>query len=190
MVKKQNRFFVHNVSRWHCSKDGRNSCQKLWKMEKMTSGSIWKRWVRHIHLPKPLLLLQLYPLRHECQMLMSWDLIFTLLTVGFWKLFSGVILQSQFFKLLFQLHPLATTGVVPFAILIVLNVRICRGIRILQGRRNRKDLNLAQIAVTIVSLFVISNVPRIFAGGMEVANTNVIIFCVENKERWVAWQKV
>ena len=62
-----------------------------------------------------------------------------------------------------QFHPFTTTGVAPTAVLIVLNLRICRGIRVLHQRRtkrNRRELNMAYIAIAIVSLFVMSNVPR------------------------------
>ena len=74
------------------------------------------------------------------------------------------------------------------AILIVLNVRICRGIQILHQRRtsrNRKELNMAYIAIVIVSLFVISNMPRILAGAQEVTNTSLIIHCIENKAQYI-----
>ena len=62
-----------------------------------------------------------------------------------------------------QFHPLTTTGLAPMFILIVLNLRICRGIRILHQRRtsrNRKELNMAYVAIVIVSLFVLTNMPR------------------------------
>ena len=62
-----------------------------------------------------------------------------------------------------QFHPFTTTGLAPMAILVVLNIRICRGIRVLHQRRtsrNRRELNMAYIAIVIVSLFVVSNVPR------------------------------
>ncbi|XP_059087359.1 FMRFamide receptor-like isoform X2 [Tigriopus californicus] len=86
------------------------------------------------------------------------------------------------------IHPLTTTGLAPVAILIVLNVRICRGIQILHQRRtsrNRKELNMAYIAIVIVSLFVISNMPRILAGAQEVTNTHLIIHCIENKTQYI-----
>ena len=74
-----------------------------------------------------------------------------------------IFLNSNFHIFFFQFHPFTTTGVAPTAVLIVLNLRICRGIRVLHQRRtkrNRRELNMAYIAIAIVSLFVISNVPR------------------------------
>jgi hypothetical protein len=40
---------------------------------------------------------------------------------------------------------------------------------------------MAYIAIVIVSLFVVSNLPRILAGAHEVTNTHLIIHCIENK---------
>ena len=41
---------------------------------------------------------------------------------------------------------------------------------------------MAYVAIIIVTLFVVTNLPRILAGAHEVTNTHLIIFCIENKQ--------
>ena len=41
---------------------------------------------------------------------------------------------------------------------------------------------MAYVAIIIVTLFVVSNLPRILAGAHEVTNTHLIIHCIENKQ--------
>lgn len=48
---------------------------------------------------------------------------------------------------LMQFHPLTTTGLAPVAILIVLNVRICRGISILHQRRTSRNRKVTWVVV-------------------------------------------
>ena len=69
----------------------------------------------------------------------------------------------NFFSFLAQFHPLITTGLAPITILVILNVRICKGIMLLQQRRtnrNAKEINMTYIAIAIVTLFVVFNLPR------------------------------
>ena len=40
---------------------------------------------------------------------------------------------------------------------------------------------MAYVAIIIVTLFVVTNLPRILAGAHEVTNTHLIIHCIENK---------
>ncbi len=40
---------------------------------------------------------------------------------------------------------------------------------------------MAYVAIVIVTLFVVSNLPRILAGSHEVTNTWLIIHCIENR---------
>ena len=53
--------------------------------------------------------------------------------------FQACITTQKIIFPLFQLHPLTTTGLAPVAILIVLNVRICRGIHFLHQRRTSRN---------------------------------------------------
>ena len=41
---------------------------------------------------------------------------------------------------------------------------------------------MAYVAIIIVTLFVVTNLPRILAGAHEVTNTHLIIHCIENKQ--------
>ena len=87
-----------------------------------------------------------------------------------------------------QIHPLFTTGILPIAVLIVLNVRICKGILLLHQRRtnrNTKEINMTYIAIAIVTLFVVTNLPRILMGFREVLNLGVIIDCIEEKRQYI-----
>eukprot|EP00094_Tigriopus_californicus_P000295 TCALIF_00285-PA protein Name:"Similar to FR FMRFamide receptor (Drosophila melanogaster)" AED:0.21 eAED:0.21 QI:91/0.57/0.37/0.62/0.57/0.75/8/0/476 len=86
------------------------------------------------------------------------------------------------------LHPLTTTGVAPIAILIFLNIRICKGIILLHQRRtnrNIKEIRMTYIAIAIVTLFIIFNLPRIVAGAHEVFHTQLIIRCIQNNIQYI-----
>ncbi len=75
-----------------------------------------------------------------------------------------------------KLHPLTTTGIAPVAILTILNVRICKGIVLLHQRRtnrNAKEINMTYIAIAIVGLFVVTNLPRILLGFHEVSREDL-----------------
>ena len=45
-----------------------------------------------------------------------------------------------------------------------------------------QELNMAYVAIIIVTLFVVTNLPRVLAGAHEVTNTHLIIHCIENKQ--------
>jgi hypothetical protein len=48
-------------------------------------------------------------------------------------------------------------------ILVILNVRICKGIMLLHQRRtnrNTKEINMTYIAIAIVTMFIVLNLPR------------------------------
>ena len=105
----------------------------------------------------------------------------------------------------FQLHPLTTTAIAPMAILIILNRRILKGMRVLNNtrrgpaqpqeeqqfvnnaaaersqRRHMNEIRATQMAIAIVISFVVLNLPRIAISFKEVTNTNLILFCIENK---------
>ncbi len=62
------------------------------------------------------------------------------------------------------------------AILTILNVRICKGIVLLHQRRtnrNAKEINMTYIAIVIVGLFVVTNLPRILLGFHEVSREDL-----------------
>ena len=91
------------------------------------------------------------------------------------------------------------------AILIILNRRILKGMRVLNNsrrgpvqpqeeqqfvnnaaaersqRRHMNEIRATQMAIAIVISFVVLNLPRIAISFKEVTNTNLILFCIENK---------
>lgn len=72
-------------------------------------------------------------------------------------------MNTRLFHSFAQFHPLITTGLAPITILVILNVRICKGIMLLHQRRtnrNAKEINMTYIAIAIVTLFVVFNLPR------------------------------
>lgn len=87
-----------------------------------------------------------------------------------------------------QVHPLSTTGLIPILILVILNIRICKGIMLLHQRRtnrNTKEIRMTYIAIAIVTAFFVFNLPRIAAGTYEVFSTTTIINCIENGAQFI-----
>ena len=107
-----------------------------------------------------------------------------------------------------QLHPLTTTGIAPMAILIILNRRILKGMKVLNNttrrapqqsqepsfvsnaaqersqRRHMNEIRTTHMAIAIVISFAVLNLPRIAISAKEVTNTNLIINCIENKRKF------
>ena len=51
--------------------------------------------------------------------------------------------------------------------------------------RNAKEIKMTYIAIAIVTLFVVSNMPRILLGFEEVVNTKTIIDCIEKDVQYI-----
>ncbi len=109
-----------------------------------------------------------------------------------------------------MLHPLATTGIVPTLLLVILNARIYKGILRLRERkvqrlslstnadsnlksitngksfhpRNRHEIHMTYIAILIVVTFILLNTTRVVLGFFEVADIWLIIKCVEAEARY------
>ena len=94
------------------------------------------------------------------------------------------------------------------AILIILNRRILKGMKVLNNtlrrpphqsqepsfisnaaqersqRRHMNEIRTTHMAIAIVISFAVLNLPRIAISAKEVTNTNLIINCVENKRKF------
>ena len=94
------------------------------------------------------------------------------------------------------------------AILIILNRRILKGMKVLNNtsrrppnqsqepsfisnaaqersqRRHKNEIRTTHMAIAIVISFAVLNLPRIAISAKEVTNTNLIINCVENKRKF------
>ena len=64
-----------------------------------------------------------------------------------------------FIALLIQFHPLITTGLAPITILVILNVRICKGIMLLHQRRTNRNAKEINMALRMVLLWWRSMIP-------------------------------
>ena len=53
------------------------------------------------------------------------------------------------------------------------------------NKRHAKEIRATYLSLVIVVTFTVLNLPRIVASTLEVTNTNLIIFCVENEVRYV-----
>ena len=94
------------------------------------------------------------------------------------------------------------------AILIILNRRILKGMKVLNNtsrrppqqsqepsfisnaaqersqRRHMNEIRTTHMAIAIVISFAVLNLPRIAISAKEVTNTNLIINCIENQKRF------
>ena len=94
------------------------------------------------------------------------------------------------------------------AILIILNRRILKGMKVLNNttrrapqqsqepsfvsnaaqersqRRHMNEIRTTHMAIAIVISFAVLNLPRIAISAKEVTNTNLIINCIENKRKF------
>jgi len=105
-----------------------------------------------------------------------------------------------------MLHPLTTTGVIPILILVVLNMRITKGIKELQARsamlkpgadsfpakgsnknaqQTKREIRMAYVTFAIVGIFLSFNLPRIVVVGYEVSQTWLILHCVQNGSEYM-----
>ena len=94
------------------------------------------------------------------------------------------------------------------AILIILNRRILKGMKVLDNtrrapvqsqessfvsnaaaersqRRHMNEIRTTHMAIAIVISFAVLNLPRIAISAKEVTNTNLIITCVESERKFV-----
>ena len=103
---------------------------------------------------------------------------------------------------------MTTTGIAPLAILVILNRRILKGIKVLNNTRrsvlqqnesglvertgaartqirHMKEIRTTHIAIAIVISFAVLNLPRIAISAKEVTNLNLIIRCIENNRTFI-----
>ena len=94
------------------------------------------------------------------------------------------------------------------AILVILNRRILKGIKVLNSTRRAvlqqnesglvansgaartqirhlKEIRTTHMAIAIVISFAVLNLPRIAISAKEVTNLNTIITCIENRRRFI-----
>ena len=92
------------------------------------------------------------------------------------------------------------------AILIILNLRIGKGIKVLNStrrnalqnnglapnmraentqKRHMKEIRTTHMAIAIVMSFAVLNLPRIAISATEVTNTDLIITCIENNRKYI-----
>ena len=95
------------------------------------------------------------------------------------------------------------------AILIILNRRILKGMKVLYNvrrapvqqnessfipnpgaersqRRHMKEIRTTHMAIAIVISFAVLNLPRIAISAKEITNLNTIITCIDNRRRFIA----
>jgi len=108
----------------------------------------------------------------------------------------GLILQSHPIYLRFLLtfqcfHPIATTGILPFLILSILNFKIHRrvcsyGFSVV----HKKEVHLTRILISIVISFLVLNLPRLILGLYEISRYEVIRACHEEVGNYMPpeWQ--
>lgn len=111
---------------------------------------------------------------------------------------------NLFYRLL---HPLTTTGLAPFIILIVLNIRICIGMKRLKQSQKRRwanrhslsshvprgsihsrnvnEVNMTKISFLIVVTFVVLNMLRLVLGLMEINHTYTIMKCLNGSVKYM-----
>ena len=69
--------------------------------------------------------------------------------------------------------------------MILLTFRYVLSISGSSNKRHAKEIRATYLSLVIVVTFTVLNLPRIVASTLEVTNTNLIIFCVENEVRYV-----
>ncbi|XP_023333939.1 FMRFamide receptor, partial [Eurytemora carolleeae] len=92
-------------------------------------------------------------------------------------------------------HPLSTTGLIPFLFLSILNWRINNKIPKIShvsssSRRRTKDFNLARVCTILVLVFLVLNLPRLTVGLYEVSSIGTILRCYSNNLKYYTptWQ--
>ena len=90
-------------------------------------------------------------------------------------------------------HPLITTCIIPIIILIILNYKIYTGSRrLLCSRSNSRDISMARVMMTIVTVFVILSIPKTVLALYEVSTIPSILDCFSRQcgyfissNRWI-----
>ena len=97
------------------------------------------------------------------------------------------------FGIIYQVfHPLSTTCLIPIIVLCFLNYRIFIGSKRIIASSSNTDISLAKIVMTVVSVFILLSIPKVFLALYEVTTIPNILECHERKcryyissERWL-----
>ena len=110
------------------------------------------------------------------------------------KLFRHHIEAYIKFGIIYQVfHPLSTTCLIPIFVLCILNYRIFIGSKRTISHSSNTDTSLAKIMMTVVAVFILLSIPKVFLALYEVSTIPTILDCHQRKcryhispGRWVA----